>query len=60
MALTDVKIKAFVLPAGKQQRRESDGGGLYLQITPSGKYWRMAYRFGGKQKTLSIGILPYR
>ncbi|MDX8413192.1 MAG: tyrosine-type recombinase/integrase [Mariprofundales bacterium] len=58
MALTDVKIKAISLPAGKKQLRASDSGGLYLQITPSGKYWRMAYRFGGKQKTLSIGIYP--
>ncbi|MDX8410022.1 MAG: integrase arm-type DNA-binding domain-containing protein, partial [Mariprofundales bacterium] len=58
MALTDVKIKAISLPAGKKQLRASDSGGLYLQITPSGKYWRMAYRFGGKQKTLSVGIYP--
>jgi hypothetical protein len=34
----------------------SDGGGLYLLIQPNGsKLWRLAYRFGGKQKTLAIG-----
>lgn len=38
----------------------SDGEGLYLFIQPSGsKLWRMAYRFGGKQKTLAFGIYPY-
>ena len=35
----------------------SDGGGLYLLVNPSGsKYWRMKYRFQGKEKTLSLGV----
>jgi Arm DNA-binding domain len=34
-------------------------GGLQLWITPDGaKRWRMAYRFGGAQKTLAIGVYP--
>ena len=33
-----------------------DSGGLYLLVKPNGaKYWRMKYRFLGKEKTLSIG-----
>src|SRR5262245_4339262 len=37
----------------------SDSGGLHLLIQPSGsKLWRLAYRFGGKQKTLAIGAYP--
>lgn len=37
----------------------SDGGGLYLEITPKGgKLWRLKYRFLNKQKKLSIGIYP--
>ena len=37
----------------------SDGGGLYLLIAPHGsKLWRLAYRFGGKQKTLAVGTYP--
>lgn len=40
-------------------RKMSDGGGLYLFVTPSGsKLWRMNYRFEGKQKTLSFGAYP--
>ena len=36
-----------------------DGGGLYLEITKTGaKYWRMKYRFAGKEKRLSIGVYP--
>lgn len=39
--------------------RVADGEGLYLQVEPKGGvYWRMAYRFGGKQKTLAFGKWP--
>lgn len=37
----------------------TDGGGLYLHVTPNGsRHWRMNYRFGGKQATLSFGAFP--
>lgn len=37
----------------------SDGGGLHLLVTPAGgKLWRLAYRYGGKQKTLALGVYP--
>lgn len=37
----------------------ADGGGLYLQVEPSGsRYWRMKYRFAGKEKRLSFGVYP--
>ncbi|BAO29367.1 tyrosine-type recombinase/integrase [Sulfuritalea hydrogenivorans] len=36
-----------------------DGGGLYLEIVPTGaKYWRLKYRYGGKEKRLAIGVYP--
>lgn len=36
-----------------------DGGGLFMLISPSGgKLWRLAYRYGGKQKTLALGAYP--
>ncbi|HIJ86583.1 MAG TPA: DUF4102 domain-containing protein [Desulfuromonadales bacterium] len=39
----------------------SDGGGLYLLVTPSGgKLWRMNYRFDGKRKTLCLKCYPDR
>lgn len=35
----------------------SEGGGLHLLVTPNGsKLWRLSYRFGGKQKTLALGV----
>ncbi|MER9524006.1 tyrosine-type recombinase/integrase [Mesorhizobium sp. M0292] len=37
----------------------ADGGGLFLAVTAAGgKYWRMNYRFEGKQKLLSMGEYP--
>lgn len=37
----------------------SDERGLYLLIKPNGsRYWRMKYRFAGKEKKLSIGVYP--
>ncbi|EGC8686296.1 tyrosine-type recombinase/integrase [Salmonella enterica] len=37
----------------------SDGGGLYLLVNPNGsRYWRMKYRYAGKEKLLSIGVYP--
>ena len=37
----------------------SVGAGLYLLVKSSGiKLWRLAYRFGGKQKLLSFGPYP--
>ena len=36
-----------------------DGGGLYLLAFQDGrKYWRMRYRLGGKEKSLSLGVYP--
>ncbi len=45
-------------PKGKAYKL-SDGGGLYLFINTNGsKYWRLKYRFAGKEKTLSLGVYP--
>lgn len=36
-----------------------DGGSLFLAVTPAGgKHWRLQYRVGGKQSTLSLGSYP--
>lgn len=36
----------------------SDGGGLYLLVNQTGKYWRWDYRYVGKRKTLALGVYP--
>ena len=35
------------------------GGGLYLEVVPAGaRYWRLKYRFAGREKRLAIGVYP--
>lgn len=37
----------------------SDGKGLFLFVHPNGsKYWRLKYRFAGKEKLLALGVYP--
>jgi integrase len=37
----------------------ADGGGMYLEVMPNGsKYWRLKYRFDGKEKRLALGVYP--
>lgn len=37
----------------------TDGQGLFLYVMPSGaKYWRLKYRFAGKEKQLAFGVYP--
>ncbi|BEP58683.1 tyrosine-type recombinase/integrase [Variovorax sp. V118] len=54
MPLSDVKVRNLTAPG-----RYTDGEGLYLQVMPNGgRYWRMKYRFGGKEKLLAFGVYP--
>lgn len=57
MALTDTKVRGLHGRAQKGEKvsKASDGGGLNFQ---EGKYWRISYRFAGKQKSLAIGVYP--
>lgn len=35
-----------------------DGGGLFLHVTEAGRYWRLKYRFAGREKLLALGVYP--
>lgn len=55
--LTDTSIRK-TKPTDKPLKM-SDGGGLYLLVKPDGsRYWRMKYRFEGKEKLLAFGVYP--
>lgn len=57
MPLTDTAIRK-AKPSAKSVRL-FDGGGLYLEVSPSGgKLWRLKYRIGGKEKRLALGAYP--
>ncbi|TGT90848.1 MULTISPECIES: integrase arm-type DNA-binding domain-containing protein [unclassified Mesorhizobium] len=59
MPLTDIQCRNAKPSGDGSLVKLADGGGLFLAVTPAGgKYWRMAYRFEGKQKLLSIGEYP--
>lgn len=57
MALTDTFVKQVKLVKSTGDKY-TDGEGMYLLVLPSGKYWRMDYRFLGKRKTLALGVYP--
>lgn len=59
MTLTDTFVRSVKADLGKPAGvKHSDAYGLYLHVKSAGKYWRMAYRFAGKQKTLALGVYP--
>ncbi|WP_038207942.1 tyrosine-type recombinase/integrase [Xenophilus azovorans] len=54
MKLSDVKVKNL-----KAVGKHADGKGLYLLVAATGaKYWRLKYRYGGKEKLLALGTYP--
>ena len=57
MPLTSIQIN-HIQPQAKDYWL-SDEKGLRLLVKVNGaKYWRLKYRFGGKQKTLALGVYP--
>lgn len=49
MALSDVKVRS-AKPEAKAYKL-TDGEGMVLLVHPNGsKYWRLRYRFGGKER----------
>ncbi len=55
--LNDVKVKN--LKPKDKIFRVFDEKGLYLEVNPKGgKYWRLKYRFAGKEGRLALGVYP--
>ncbi|MFM0013700.1 tyrosine-type recombinase/integrase [Paraburkholderia sediminicola] len=55
--LTEMQVRK-AKPAEKSYRL-ADGKGLYLEVMPNGsRYWRMKYRFDGKEKRAAFGVYP--
>ena len=58
MAISDTTIKA-AKPLSDKAYKLSDEKGLHILINPNGsKYFRLKYRFAGKEKTLALGVYP--
>lgn len=57
MPLSDTTVKNA--KPGTKPIKLSDEKGLFLLISPAGgKWWRLKFRFGGKEKLLSLGTYP--
>lgn len=65
MPLTDPAVrnaKSGIKPTGEftlKPYKLADERGMYLEVYPNGsKYWRMKYRYAGKEKRLALGVYP--
>lgn len=56
MPLTDTAIRNANYEG--KPRKLTDEKGMYVLINKAGKYFRLNYRFGGKYKTLALGVYP--
>lgn len=57
MPLSDAEIRRS--PPRDKTYKLADGGGMYLEVRPNGsRYWRLKYRYGGKEKLLALGVYP--
>ena len=54
MSLTDSQLRKA--KPGDKPIKLTDGGGLYLEVRPTGaKLWRYRYRIGGKENAFAVG-----
>ncbi|MCW3480023.1 tyrosine-type recombinase/integrase [Neisseriaceae bacterium JH1-16] len=59
MPLSDTTCKRAQPRDDGKPLRMADEKGMYLEVLPTGgKYWRMKYRFAGKEKRLALGVYP--
>ena len=57
MSLSDLAAKK-AKPKSRDYKLSVEKG-LYLLVKTNGsKYWRLKYRFAGKEKTLALGVYP--
>ncbi len=57
MPITDTKARNAKLK--DKQYKIFDTDGLFMLVSPAGgKWWRFKYRFGGKEKLMSLGTYP--
>jgi len=57
--LSELTFRKRAYNPNGEGNRLFDGGGLYLELRPSGaKFWRLKYRFAGREQLLSLGEYP--
>ena len=56
--LTGPEVRNATFEKYGKRTKLADGNGLYLDIQPGGRYWRLKYRYAGKEKLLALGVYP--
>lgn len=57
--LTDADCRNAKCPEGKARHRLNDGGGLYLEVSPTGsRRWFWKFYLAGKEDRLALGSYP--
>jgi len=57
--LSDREVRAWTNDPARTPKKLFDGAGLFITCTAAGTpVWRVKYRFGGNEKTLSLGAFP--
>lgn len=57
--LTDADCRNATCPLGLKRRLLTDGGGLYLEVSPAGsKRWFWKFYPDGKESRLALGSYP--
>ena len=57
--LTDADCRNATCPPDKKRRRLTDGGGLYLEVSPAGsKRWFWKFYPDGRESRLALGAYP--
>lgn len=56
IALTDIKVRT-AKPTDKVYKLTDGDGMVFVGISNGSKYWRMQYRFAGKEKNVSARCL---
>lgn len=58
MPLNDITARQAKWSGKPSGDKLTDEKGLFLLVNKSGKYWRLKYRFAGKEKKLALGVYP--
>ncbi|CAJ1785979.1 Prophage integrase IntA [Aeromonas salmonicida] len=58
MPLTDITARQAKWSGKPNGDKLADEKGLFLLVNKSGKYWKLKYRHGGKEKKLALGVYP--
>ncbi|WP_323972264.1 tyrosine-type recombinase/integrase [Aeromonas hydrophila] len=58
MPLTDITARQAKWSGKPNGDKLADEKGLFLLVNKSGKYWKLKYRHGGKEKKLALGGYP--